>query len=143
MMAEGPPGAAIDRAVSTIRRHASGEECAECRRQERGTWCPSAEWALWVVVSDGVPTEIRHMVTVVARQVMLAHWPRLVDGCRPCESPNCGRAQLAGTWLDVVKDPFHPPVEERSALGVLLAGSVPSPDELREITGMDHPSSGG
>ncbi|GIG87216.1 hypothetical protein Pen02_21520 [Plantactinospora endophytica] len=78
---ESAPGLAADWAWATITNHAEGRHCNGCR----GIWCPTAEWSLWVVITDRIiPVDRRPLVTVVARQVMIAHWPRTVDGCRPC-----------------------------------------------------------
>ena len=129
MVSEGPSGVAVDRAWATITAHASGEDCGGCR----GAWCPTVEWALWLVVTDRLVTkERRHLVTVVARQVMTAHWPRSIDGCRPCGLPDCGRAQLAGTWLEVVGDTSVP-----RSVEILMRSARPTDDELRGITGME------
>ncbi|MGI5213513.1 hypothetical protein [Plantactinospora sp. CA-290183] len=105
MVPEGVPGLAIDWARHAIGRHAEGRGCGECR----DAWCPTAEWALWVLVSDQqVRTVDRRSVTVVARQVVLTHWPRTVDGCRPCGLPDCERIRLAGAWLTAVGDDVMP-----------------------------------
>lgn len=110
-------------------------------RARRGTalrrlpdaWCPTAEWALWVVITDRVvPADRRQLVTVVARQTMTAHWPRGVDGCRPCGLPDCGRIQLAGTWLEVVQDGYVPP-----SVAILMPSATPTAEDLRRITGME------
>ncbi|MGI5148021.1 hypothetical protein ACQEVC_16865 [Plantactinospora sp. CA-294935] len=129
MVPESAPGLAVDWAWATITAHAEGRHCGGCR----GTWCPTAEWALWVVITDRiVPADRRKLVTVVARQVMTAHWPRGIDGCRPCALPDCGRIQLAGTWLEVVGDEAVPD-------SVKILRSTPTADDLRRITGMGGP----
>ena len=116
------PGLAIDWAHRIIRAHAAGEGCGQCR----DGWCPTAEWAVWACVSDYMPPAEQHLLTVVARQVVQAHWPRSVDGCRPCGLDDCDRIRIAGAWLDAVRDPFLPPV----------VMDVPTPEELHRITGM-------
>ena len=137
MTGEGPPGTCIDMARRIITDHADATDCDQCRDLPpaggvRVHWCPSAEWAMWVLISDrAVPAGMRHSVTIVARRVLLAHWPRTVDGCRPCGLPDCSRAQLAGTWLEVVGDPYVP--GRRSAVEILLSGAVPSPEDVRRI----------
>ncbi|GAA3730166.1 hypothetical protein GCM10022225_09800 [Plantactinospora mayteni] len=126
---ESAPGLAADWAWATITNHAESGHCGGCR----GTWCPTAEWALWVVITDRiVPKDRRQAVTVVARQVMLAHWPRTVDGCRPCGLPDCGRVQLAGTWLEVHDPGWIPP-----SVAILMRSATPTDEELRRITGID------
>ncbi|MGI5214960.1 hypothetical protein [Plantactinospora sp. CA-290183] len=129
-MPEGPPGLAIDWAWASLRTHADGHACIGCR----GYWCPTAEWALWVAVSDQLVDgdDRRQAVTVVARQVLRAHWPRTVDGCRPCGLPNCERARLAGGWLDAIGDPYVPPTTT-----ILRPTTTPTDDDLRRITEMD------
>jgi hypothetical protein len=125
----------IDWAWATITTHAEGRHCGACR----GTWCPTAEWSLWVVITDRlIPAERRQLVTIVARQVMTAHWPSGIDGCRPCGLPDCGRIQLAGTWLEVVRDEYVPP-----SVQILLPSATPTEKELRGITGMDPPTTPG
>ncbi|MGX7672189.1 hypothetical protein [Plantactinospora sp. DSM 117369] len=128
---EGAPGLAVDWAWASIVAHAQGEHCGGCRDR----WCPTVEWALWLVITDRLVSpdpERRRLVTVMARQVMLAHWPRTVDGCRPCGLPDCGRIQLAATWLEVVGDPAVP-----DSVSLLRPSATPSVEELRRITGMD------
>ncbi|MBE1485230.1 hypothetical protein [Plantactinospora soyae] len=126
---ESAPGLAIDWAWATITAHAEGRHCGGCR----DAWCPTAEWALWVVITDRVvPADRRQLVTVVARQTMTAHWPRGVDGCRPCGLPDCGRIQLAGTWLEVVQDGYVPP-----SVAILMPSATPTAEDLRRITGME------
>ena len=126
MVPEGPAGLAVDWAWASIDAHASGDDCSGCR----GRWCPTVEWALWLVITDRlVSADRRQMVTVVARQVMTAHWPRTVDGCRPCGLPDCGRAQLAGTWLEVVGEDAVPD-------SVKILRTTPTLDDLRRITGL-------
>ncbi|GAA3723467.1 hypothetical protein GCM10022225_00400 [Plantactinospora mayteni] len=126
---ESAPGLAADWAWATITNHAESGHCGGCR----GTWCPTAEWALWVVITDRiVPADRRTLVTVVARQVMTAHWPRGVDGCRPCGLPDCGRMALAATWLEVVRDDYLPP-----SVDALRPTMAPTDEDLRRITGMD------
>lgn len=131
MMAEGPSGYALDAAHSIIAAHANGDDCRACRPGRPG-WCPSKEWALWVVVDDGVPKAARQMVTVVARQILTAHWPRGVDGCLPCGSPDCAQMKVAATWLEVIRDDYIPP-----QVKALLPSNKPTADDLRRITGMD------
>ena len=129
MVPEGVPGLAVDWAWATITAHAQGEGCAGCRR----SWCPTAEWALWLVITDRLVTpDRRQVVTVVARQVMTAHWPRGAGGCRPCGLPDCGRAQLAGTWLEVVGDIAVP-----DSVKLLMRSATPTAKDLRRITGMN------
>ncbi|MFY1690900.1 hypothetical protein [Plantactinospora sp. WMMB782] len=130
MVPESAPGLAVDWAWATITAHAEGRDCNGCR----GSWCPTAEWALWVVITDrlvGPDPERRRLVTVVARQVMIAHWPRTVDGCRPCGLAECGRGQLAGTWLNVVGEVAVPNSVK------ILWSTPPTVRELRRITGLD------
>ncbi|WP_422770216.1 hypothetical protein ACN28C_26350 [Plantactinospora sp. WMMC1484] len=127
---ESAPGLAADWAWGTLTTHAEQGNCGGCR----GAWCPTAEWALWVVITDelvGRDPRRRQLVTVVARQVLNAHWPRGVDGCRPCGLPDCGRIQLAGTWLEVVGDDYVP-----ASVRILLPSATPTPEDLRRITGM-------
>ncbi|MEO3929961.1 hypothetical protein ABGB07_39840 [Micromonosporaceae bacterium B7E4] len=130
MVPESAPGLAITWAHRIIVDHAEARSCDQCRAR----WCPTAEWALWVVVTEHFPPphdDGEHLVTVVARQVLTNHWPRGVDGCRPCGLPDCTRMQVAATWLEVVRDPYTPP-----AVQALLPSRVPTNEELRRITGM-------
>ncbi|MGI5145453.1 hypothetical protein ACQEVC_03465 [Plantactinospora sp. CA-294935] len=78
-----------------------------------------------------MPADRRQLVTVVARQVMTAHWPRSIAGCRPCGLPDCGRLVLAGTWLEVHDRGWVP-----GAVRALLPSSRPTDDDLRRITGI-------
>lgn len=133
MVPESAPGLAVDWAWATITAHAEDRRCNGCR----GTWCPTAEWALWLLITDRLVTkERRQLVTVVARQVMTAHWPRTADGCRPCGLPDCGRAQLAGTWLDVYDRGWVP-----DSVRILMPSATPTPEDLRRLTGMDRRTS--
>ncbi|AVT35918.1 hypothetical protein C6W10_04965 [Plantactinospora sp. BB1] len=75
--------------------------------------------------------ERRRLVTTVARQVMLAHWPRTAHGCRPCGSVECGRMVLAATWLEVVGEPTVP-----DSVLILRPSATPSVQQLRRLTGM-------
>ncbi|MBE1486418.1 hypothetical protein [Plantactinospora soyae] len=129
-MIEGPHGVAIDAAYDIITTHASGGDCGACRLN----WCPTAEWALWVVVAEpaAVRPDARQLVTIVARQVMAAHWPSAVDGCRPCGLPDCDRIRTAGPWLEVHDPGYVPPL-----IQTLTRSRPPTDDELREITGID------
>ncbi|MFY1669297.1 hypothetical protein ACN27G_04980 [Plantactinospora sp. WMMB334] len=93
---------------------------------------------MWVVITDalvGRDPRRCQLVTVVARQVLDAHWPRGIDGCRPCGLPDCGRIQLAGTWLEVVGDDAIP-----ESVRILLPSATPTPEDLRRITGMNGPT---
>jgi hypothetical protein len=128
MTPEGPSGLAVDAAHAIIGVHGTGGGCSACRPG----WCPSQEWALWMVVGEKVPDAIRHLVTVVARLVMAAHWPRTVDGCRPCGSPDCDRMQVASAWLEVHDPGYVPP-----SVAILMPSAAPTDDDLRRITGMD------
>jgi len=101
----GAPGPAITMAHRLIVAHAEGRGCSSC--QDR--WCPAAEWALQVAAMDDAPPpepDGRRLVTVVARQVAAAHWPREVDGCRPCGLPDCDRYGVASAWLSQVGEPL-------------------------------------
>jgi hypothetical protein len=119
-MIEGPPGLAIDAAHDIIRAHALGNRCLACRSD----WCPSAEWALWVCVTDQVPpVDGEHLVTLVARRVLIAHRPRTVDGCHPCGFADCDRYRTAALWLDTIGDPYTP------------TGTPPPDEVLRRIPG--------
>ncbi|WP_422770719.1 hypothetical protein ACN28C_29210 [Plantactinospora sp. WMMC1484] len=128
---ETPPAPAVDWAWTTITTHAHTGHCANCR----GTWCPTAEWALWLLITDRLVTDSRRpAITTVARQVMTAHWPHTPHGCRPCALPDCLRIQLAATWLEIhdphwIPDPLRP----------RLPTTTPTPDDLRRITGMGGP----
>ncbi|MEO3745287.1 hypothetical protein [Plantactinospora sp. B5E13] len=135
MMPEGRPRFAIEDAYRIITAHAEGRGCQECRPG----WCPTQEWALWVVVTAGrqLPAQLRPMVTVVARLVMTAHWPRGIDGCRPCGQPDCGRIIVAGSWLETHDPGWAPP-----QLRAVLPSRVPSDEELRRITGIGESGSG-
>ncbi|MFY1672556.1 hypothetical protein ACN27G_21740 [Plantactinospora sp. WMMB334] len=123
------PAPAVDWAWTTITSHADTGHCADCR----DTWCPTAEWALWLLITDRlIPHHRRPAITTVARQVMTAHWPHTAPGCHPCALPDCLRIQLAATWLEVhdpdwIPDPLRPH----------LPTPTPTPDVLRRITGME------
>lgn len=133
MVPESAPGLAITWAWRIITEHAEGRGCGQCRDR----WCPTAEWALWVVVTEHFSPpgdDGRRLVTVVARQVLTNHWPRGVDGCRPCGLPDCTRMQVAATWLEVVKDDYVPP-----SVRILMKSATPTVEQLREITGMGLP----
>ena len=142
MADELPPGTAVDRARRSIRNHATGNGCDGCEqlmsvREIRAgdvvqvVRCVESESALRLVITErAMPAAERHLVTVVARQVLLAHWPRTEAGCIPCREPDCEWAQLAGTWLDVVGDPLNP----RASVTILAAR--PSAAKLRGITGL-------
>ncbi|MBE1488638.1 hypothetical protein [Plantactinospora soyae] len=129
---ESAPGLAIDWAWATITTHAEARHCDGCR----GTWCPTVEWALWVVITDRiVPADREQLVTVVARQTMTAHWPSGIDGCRPCGLPDCSRMQLAATWLEVVRNDYIP-----ESVRILMKSARPTDAELRQITEMGGPA---
>ncbi|MEO3926160.1 hypothetical protein ABGB07_20155 [Micromonosporaceae bacterium B7E4] len=131
MVPESAPGLAITWAHRIITDHAEGRGCGQCRAR----WCPTAEWALWVVVTEHFPPPGdggQKLVTTVARQVLTSHWPYGVDGCRPCGLPDCTRMQVAARWLHTVRDDYLPPTVQ-----ALRPTVVPTDDELRRITGMD------
>jgi len=130
MMPEGRQGPAVEDAYRIISTHARGDACSQCRPG----WCPTQEWALWMVVTDSdhrPPDDVRSAVTTIARRVMTAHWPR-GDVCRPCGQLDCDRIRTAGAWLEVHDPQWIPP-----HLRALLPTEVPTDDELRSITGMN------
>ncbi|MFY1669478.1 hypothetical protein ACN27G_05920 [Plantactinospora sp. WMMB334] len=128
------PGPAVVMAHRLVTDHADGHGCRQCQMHPRW-WCPTAEWALWVCATGGGPpagADGRRLLTVVARQVLTAHWPYGVDGCRPCGLPDCAPMQVAATWLEVIRDDYVPP-----SVLAQLPTRPPTDDELRRITGMD------
>jgi len=75
MVPELPPGTTIEQAHRIIVRHASDGGCGVCL----DTHCPSADWALRVVVAEQAPPDDRRLVTTVARLVARAHLRALRD----------------------------------------------------------------
>ena len=119
MVPELPPGTTIEQAHRIIVRHASDGGCGACL----DTHCPSADWALQVVVAEQAPPDDRRPVTTVARLVARAHLPH---GGAP------------GRYVDL--DQYY-----RSALSTGLAyhyasgrGTIPYGLE-QEIRALEHP----
>lgn len=101
MVPELPPGTTIEQAHRIIVRHASDGGCGVCL----DTHCPSADWALWVVVAEQAPPDDRRPVTTVARLVARAHLPHGgAPECRPCRRRGCPSIRAAAQWLHRVGD---------------------------------------
>lgn len=122
------PGPAIRLAHRLIVAHAEGRDCPHCQ----DGWCLGAEWALGVVsTADRPPPEGKRLVTVVARQILTAHRALPGGTCLPCGLPACDRAGVATAWLETVGELVP---------GFVYADTgVPTDDDLRRITGIDHP----
>ncbi|MEO3747735.1 hypothetical protein [Plantactinospora sp. B5E13] len=121
-------GPAVRLAHEIIIAHAEGRDCLYCQ----DTWCLGAEWALGVAALNDRPPpspDGTALVTVVARQVLAAHWPQPAGGCAPCGVPDCDRADLATAWLGQVGEPVPETAEQ-------VTEAVPSDADLHRITGM-------
>ncbi|ROT31715.1 hypothetical protein EF879_15060 [Micromonospora sp. HM5-17] len=75
-MVDGPRGPAVVMAQRLIVSHAQGLDCASCQ----DGWCPAAEWALWVTVTDEQPPPDR---------IPTIEWVRILaaDPGRPDQQP--------------------------------------------------------
>ncbi|MFC6019791.1 hypothetical protein ACFP2T_26730 [Plantactinospora solaniradicis] len=77
-----------------------------------------------------VPESAPGLAITWAWQIIADH----AEGRRPCGLPDCTRMQVAATCFEVTKDDYVPP-----SVRILMKSATPTPEQLREITGMGLP----